>query len=93
MRLRAQKTRIFTEKKLCAPKCNDAYVCQQKIKPVFPFKWRCGKWFTSDATKTTRGDTNVRTANLDSPELITNCMNELAQEVGVMEPDDPRWVG
>jgi len=25
------------------------------------------------------------------PELITNCINELAQEMGVMEPDDPRW--
>ncbi len=25
------------------------------------------------------------------PELITNCINELAQDVGAMEPDDPRW--
>ena len=25
-----------------------------------------------------------------SVELITNCMNELAGEVGVMDPDDPR---
>ena len=24
-------------------------------------------------------------------ELITKCINELAQEVGVMEPDNPRW--
>ena len=24
-------------------------------------------------------------------ELITRCINELAQEVGVMEPDNPRW--
>jgi hypothetical protein len=24
-------------------------------------------------------------------ELITRCINELAQEVGVMEADNPRW--
>jgi hypothetical protein len=65
----------------------------KKLSPFSLLNGGCGKWFTSDATKITRGDTNVRTANLDSPELITNCMNELAQEVGVMEPDDPRWVG
>ena len=24
-------------------------------------------------------------------ELITRCIDELAQEVGVMDPDHPRW--
>jgi hypothetical protein len=47
MRLRAQKTRIFTEKKLCAPNVMMPMFASKKLSPV-PFKWRCGKWFTSD---------------------------------------------
>jgi len=27
-----------------------------------------------------------------SVELITNCMNDLARDIGVMDPNDPRWV-
>ena len=88
MRLRAQKARIFTQKKFCPPKCNDAYLCQQKIKTVLLLNGVCGKW--SPLTRRTRLEVTPMSDSKSgrlSPELITNCINELAQEVGVMGPE------
>ena len=48
----------------------------------------------SEMRRVSQLEGHQRSDNRSGPltvELITKCINELAQEVGVMEPDNPRW--